>query len=95
LPSDRASKPSHLVILLRLLLPDQAADVELGDELEPPTSDDDVVSVAAVGIVVIEDGFDRFGLRERPGVADVEPLVGVGGEEVCALASKGSITASA
>jgi len=52
--------------------------------------------VASVGIVVIEDGGEGFRLLGVDRfVADVDPAIGVGGEEFCALASKGRITASA
>jgi hypothetical protein len=79
------------------VLPDQAADVELCEELESPSSDVVVVAVAAVGIVEIEDCFEGFG---RVGeeldfelaseavwdslssvFGDVDASVGVGGED--------------
>ena len=51
--------------------------------------------MAAVGILVVEDGFDGFGgfAGESFG-ADVDGAVGVGGEELDARASKGSSTAA-
>lgn len=78
---------------------DQAADTELGEELEPPSSDDDVVAVSSVWEVEVEDGFNGLGRRSEDAVdtadgADVGS-VGEGCEEFDALASKGSITFSA
>lgn len=87
---------SQPLILFRLLLTDQAADTELCEKVESPSSDDEVVAVSSVGIVVIEDGFDRFGrFADSPeGFADVGASVCEGGEEFDALRSKGSSTVS-
>jgi hypothetical protein len=64
--------------------------------LESPSSEEEVTTVAAVGIVEIEDRFDRFGrVIDDPVVGDVDPSVGVGGMDLDALWSKGSITDSA
>ena len=66
---------------------------ELREELWPPARRFDVVAVPAVGIVEIEDGEEgSAGSVPLPGVGDVEESVGVGCEELAALASKGSIT---
>src|SRR5688572_11368653 len=52
--------------------------------------------MSAVGVVEVEDRFDRFrGAGDEPVVGDVDGASGVGGEDVDAFASKGSITASA
>jgi hypothetical protein len=69
--------------------------VTLGEVLETPAGDEVVVAMAAVGILVIEDGFDRLGgfAGESFG-ADVDGAVSVGGEELDALASKGRSTAA-
>lgn len=73
----------------------QAADTEFGDKLEPPSSDSEVVSVAAVGIAVIEDREDRFrGLVDDGVVGDIDPLVCVESKDLCPLSIKGSITDS-
>jgi hypothetical protein len=74
---------------------DEAPYREFCDELEAPTSDSEVVAVSSVGVVVVEDGLERFrgGAGERL-VADVDPLVREGGEDRCAFATKGAITAS-
>jgi hypothetical protein len=83
----------HLGVLDGRLLAHQAAYAEFGKELESPSGDGEVVAVAAVGIVVIEDRFEGFGrLGEDPVVADVDPLIGVGGEDFCARSTKGRIT---
>jgi hypothetical protein len=69
--------------------------VAFGEVLETPAGDEVVVTMAAVGILVVEDGFDRFGrLTGDAFGADVDGAVGVGGEELDALASKGRSTAA-
>lgn len=80
--------------VLRLpLLTHQPPYPELREELEAPAGNEDVVPVASIGKGVIEDGFDRLGRFTEDGLgADVDAVVGVGGEEVCARATKGRIT---
>ena len=73
------------------MLADQAADSEFSEELETPSSDEEVVSVASIGIVEIEDrldGLGRFGCSPAR-FGYVCPFVGEGGEKFDALASKG------
>ena len=80
----------HSAVLGALLHSDAAAYVTLGEVLETPARDEVVVAMAAVGILVVEDGFD--GLRGFAGEsfgADVDGAVGVGGEEVEARPVKG------
>jgi hypothetical protein len=90
--TDDAPQLAHLAVHESFALPCQATDAELRDELESPPRDFDVVPVAAVGIVEIEDGFEGFpGAFPLPRVGDVES-VGVGCEELAAVLSKGSIT---
>jgi hypothetical protein len=51
--------------------------------------------VLTVGVVVIEDGFDSFGRFDVPDRGrDVDPFVGVLGDEVCARFTKGRMTAA-
>lgn len=70
-------------------------DLQLGDQLEAPAGDADILSVAAVGVVEVEDRLGCFGRPgDEPFVTDVDPLIGVGGEKVRARLSKGVITAS-
>src|SRR4029079_17911024 len=82
------------IVLVRLDASDQAADSELCDELETPSSDDDVTSVAAVGIVEIEDSTERLHIDRsvEGGVGDVDSSVGEGCEELAAFRTKGSST---
>ena len=88
-------KSLHLTVLDRVLLAHQPAYAEFREELEAPAGNGDVVAVASVGKGVIEDGFDGLGRFAEDGfVADVDPMVGVGGEDVCARATKGRITDS-
>jgi hypothetical protein len=85
----------HVAIFLGLLLPAQAADTDFGDKLESPSSELEVVSVAAVGILVIEDREDRVrGFVDDRVVRDVDPVVGVEGEDICPLWIKGSRAAA-
>jgi hypothetical protein len=57
------------------------ADLDLGYELKPPPGDADILSVPAIGEVVVEDDFRGFrGAGDRPFVADVDAVIGVGGE---------------
>jgi hypothetical protein len=92
--TDDAPQLAYLAVHESFALPGQATDAELRDELESPPRDFDVRPVAAVGIVEIEDSFEGFPdafAGPFPRVGDVES-VGVGGDEVDAFASKGSIT---
>jgi hypothetical protein len=51
--------------------------------------------MAAVGVVVIEDRFEGFGcFPDEPVVADVDPLVDVGGEDLAPILTKGRSTCS-
>ena len=77
------------------LLAHQTPYAEFREELEAPAGNGDVVPVASIGKGVIEDGFDGLGRFAEDGLgADVDSLVGIGGEEVCARATKGRITDS-
>jgi hypothetical protein len=92
--TDDAPQLAYLAVHESFALPDQATDAEFRDELESPSRDFDVVTVSTIGIVEIEDGFERLAdafAGPLPRVGDVES-VGVGGDEVDAFASKGSIT---
>jgi hypothetical protein len=85
----------HSGVLDRPLLSHETAYAEFGNELESPSGESEVVSVAAIGVVVVEDRLDGLGgLVEGNEVGDVDPLVGVGGEKFCARATKGRITAA-
>jgi hypothetical protein len=80
----------HVAIFLGLMLPAQAADTDFGDKLESPSSEFEVVSVAAVGILVIEDREDRVrGFVDDGVVGDVDAVVGVVREDVCPRSIKG------
>ncbi len=84
----------HFLVLDRGVLADQAADAELCDELETPSSEVEVVSVAAVREVEVEDRLNGLGaFSDDPVVGDVDSVVGVGGEDIDSPLSKGSITA--
>ena len=75
------------------VLADHGTDLELGDQLEAPARNGEVVAVTAVGVVVVEDRFDRFdGVGVASGGADVDAAIGVGGDEVDARPSKGRTT---
>lgn len=66
---------------------------DLSDELDPPSGDAEVVSVSPVGVVVVEDRFNGVGCGVPEAFfADVDRLIGEGGDDFCAAASKGSIT---
>ena len=89
--------PSQLLDVAHLggrLLAHETTYAEFSEELEAPARDREVVAVPAVGIVVIEDGFECFGGFEEELVTDVDPLVGVVSEDLCTKATKGRITAS-
>ena len=52
--------------------------------------------MSSVGVVVVEDGLKGLGRLGDEGVlADVDPFVGVGGEDLESSGTKGPITASA
>ena len=92
--SEGTLEGAHRLPLSLHLRPDPPADTQLTEELKPPAGDQDVGAVPAVGEVVVEDGFDRFrGFRTPLPGADVDPLVGVVGEDANARLSKGAITA--
>ena len=78
-----------------MVRPDQSADIELGDELEAPARNADVVPMASIREVEVEDRLEGFGGCGDEGVvADVDPLVGECGDEFDALRSKGMTTFS-
>lgn len=81
--------------MLPLVGPDERPDLELRDDLEPPASRHEVVPVASVGVVEVEDREDRLGLfADEDVVADVDEAVGVRGDEPNARLTKGSTTFS-
>ena len=83
----------HVPVIDGGLLAHQSPYAEFREELEAPAGNGDVVAVASIGKGVIEDGFDGFGRLAEDGFgADVDSVVGVGGEEVRARATKGRIT---
>src|SRR5512139_2414449 len=85
----------HLHVRLVLCLADERPEVHLGYELEAPASESEVGSMATVGVLMVEDGEDGVGLSDGPSVvADVDPSVGPGCEELAARRSKGSTTFS-
>ena len=81
----------HAFILFLYVSPDQAAETDFGDVLESPSGEEDVSSVEAVRIFVIEDGEDRVrGFVDRRVLRDVDPVVCIGCEDVCPLWIKGT-----
>ena len=73
----------------------ERAVLHFRDQLKTPPGDADIGMVSSVWEVVVEDGLDRFrGAGTEPFLADVDPLIGVGGEEVDAVLTKGPITFS-
>ena len=78
-----------------LTFTNERAVLHLRNQLKTPPGDADIGMVPSVWVVVVEDGFDRFrGSSTEPFLADVDPLIGVGGEEVDAVLTKGPITFS-
>ena len=77
------------------LLAKRGAHCQLGQELQPPARDHNVVAVSPVWVVEVEDRFDGLGaVGDAPFVGDIGSTVGVGCEYACALFTKGVITAS-
>lgn len=73
----------------------ERAHAELGYDLETPAGAGEVSAVEAVGVVVVEDGFDRFWRFDVPDRGgDVDPFVCPFRNKVCAFVTKGRITAS-
>lgn len=80
-------------MLLNGCRPSLPAHAEFGYDLETPASGLEVFTVSAIGEVVVEDRGDCFGRLDVPGRGrDVDPFVGVLGNEFCARFTKGSIT---
>jgi hypothetical protein len=84
----------NLAVLDSLGLSNQATHFELGNQLESPAGDADIIAMPSVGEVVIEDGFDRFRGFGSESRADVDPSVGIGSDDVEPRLSKGRITLS-
>jgi hypothetical protein len=80
----------HPCLFLGCHLADPRPHRSLGKVLEPPASDHQVVAVAAIWVLVVEDRFDRVGLLPEPGVAEVDPFIRDRGEDVSPLFAKGS-----
>jgi hypothetical protein len=75
------------------LLADYAADAEFCEELESPSRDLEVVAVASVRVVEVEDRLERLrGSGGEPVCGDVDPFGGVAGEDLDAFTSKGTST---
>src|SRR5262249_33083210 len=80
------SELHHVLFFLDKSPPCVMAHGEFGYELEPPPFDACIATMPSVGVVVIEEGFDRFGWDVGPLVSgDVDPLVGVPCEKLDAL----------
>jgi hypothetical protein len=87
------SELRHFRVIQRVLLASYAAVAEFCEELEPPARDLEVVAVAPVRVVEVEDRLESFrGSACEPFDGDVVPVVGVGGDDVDALRSKGTST---
>jgi hypothetical protein len=89
------SESGHVAVFDPSTLSQRHADAELGYQLQAPPGYADIVAMPSVRVVVIEDRLDGFrGLGDGPFVGDVDPVIGVGGDEIDARTTKGAITAS-